>query len=219
MITILVTHMRRMLISFGTPAAGTQFKRAHQGWIFQPPTPWILGPRPRYLVSETQKVQTEMVLGASNLVTWSILILATIWLVLFPMGSLVLLGVPSDWSDRLLVFILFCLLVPVLQNFCVFFALRALLKGSPRATEQITLAERLDAVAATFSIGVLITYLVLSLSLFLFNAYIVLVAGTWDALSFLGVAVVGWFVIWVGALLRAKLVSSGRTRTPEPDVA
>lgn len=200
-----------MLIRFGTPIADTQFKRARQGWIFQPPTPWILGPRPRSLVSETQKVQTEMVLGASNLVTLSILILATIWLVLFPMGSLVLLGVPSDWSDRLLVFVLFCLLVPVLRNFCVFFALRALLKGSPRATEQITLAERLDAVAATFSIGVLITYLVLSLSLFFFNAYIVLVGGTWGALSLLGVAVFSWLVIWIGALLRAKLVSSGRT--------
>jgi hypothetical protein len=81
--------MRRMFLRFGTSIADGHFKRAHQGWIFQAPTPWILGPRSHYLVSEEQKAKIEMVLGASTFVVW-LLSAVTVSVVLFSMPSLLL---------------------------------------------------------------------------------------------------------------------------------
>lgn len=51
--------MRRMLLRFGTPVADTQFKRASQGWIFRARSPWVVCPRPHYLVNDTEKCEIE----------------------------------------------------------------------------------------------------------------------------------------------------------------
>ena len=114
--------MRRMLTRLGTSGAETRFKRAAQGWIFRAPTPWILGPRPHYLVSDAQKAKIEMVLGLSFLVTC--LLLAASVLFLMP-PSVVLKSVPY-FEDRLLIFVVYCLGVSGLQNLGHCFAFRAI---------------------------------------------------------------------------------------------
>src|SRR5205814_2070566 len=130
---LMETNMQRMLQRLGASTADTQFKRAPQGWIFRAPTPWVLGPRPHYLVSEALKAKIEVVLGASHLV---------VWLFLIPIGFVLILSVgsvppkvPSVASGLLLIFLYCSLLLPGLQNLWHCLALRALLKNSSRTTE------------------------------------------------------------------------------------
>jgi hypothetical protein len=203
--------MRRMFLRFGTSIADGHFKRAHQGWIFRAPTPWILGPRPHYLVSEEQKAKIEMVLGASTFVVW-LLSAVTASVVLFSMPSL-LLNAPSDGTNALLIFAVCCLIL-IGQNLFHCFMLRVLLKGSPRTAERITFAQRLETPAAMHSVGRLRFLVMLFLAVFLvlsfFLAYQALVVGAWDLFLSLAVAASVGAAIYMGALLRVKL------RSPEP---
>jgi hypothetical protein len=50
--------------------AASQFRRSADAWIFRAPTPWVVGPRPHYLLDNSQKAKIELILGASHAVTW-----------------------------------------------------------------------------------------------------------------------------------------------------
>ena len=171
--------MRRMFLRFGASIADGNFKRAHQGWIFRAPTPWILGPRPHYLVRAEEKAKIEMVLGAGTLVVW-LLSAVTALVVLFWMPPL-LLNAPSDGTKALLTFAVCCLIL-IGQNLFHCFMLWVLLKGSPRAAERITFAQRLEAPAAMHSVRHLRFLLLLFLAVFLvlsfLLAYQLLAGGT-----------------------------------------
>jgi hypothetical protein len=202
--------MRRMLTRLGTSGAETRFKRAAQGWIFRAPTPWILGPRPHYLVSDAQKAKIEMVLGLSFLVTC--LLLAASVLFLMP-PSVVLKSVPY-FEDRLLIFVVYCLGVSGLQNLGHCFAFRAILKNSPRTSEKIRLDERLKGLTGMYSAEQLKFLLVLFLVLFVgsfFQLAYQLSKGSAGHLflPIAGIVALGYVVILFGALLRVKL-RSGR---------
>lgn len=97
---LIVTHVHHLLLRYGASIAAVQFKRTPQAWIFRAPTLWFLGPRPHYLVSETQKLKIETLFGASNCVSW--LLLAAVGLMLF----LWALSVPlrSVTTDLMLIF-------------------------------------------------------------------------------------------------------------------
>jgi hypothetical protein len=196
--------MRRMLLRFGTSIAEGHFKRAHQGWIFRAPTPWILGPRPHYLVSEEHKAKIEKVLGASTFM---------VWLLSAVLALVVLLWMPLDGTKALLIFAVCCLIL-ISQNLYHCFTLRMLLKDSPRTAERITFAQRLETPAAMHSVGHLRFLVMLFLALFLglsfLVAYQALVVGAWDLFLSLAAAVSAGTAIYMGALLRVKL------RSPEP---
>jgi hypothetical protein len=205
--------MRPTLLRFGNSTANWRFKRAPHGWIFRAPTLWILGPRPHYLINEAQKIKIEMVLGASYFVDW--LVLAAIASVLFLMTPSILLKTPLVMNNRLLVFILCCLVIYGLHELYDYFALRSVLKSLPRTSEKITLGERLEGPAGHYSIDQLRFLFILFIglfigSLFLF-AYQALTANAWDVfLSIAGIVASGWAAILFGALLRKKLRSSER---------
>lgn len=193
--------MRPMLLRLGTSVAETRFKRAPQGWIFRAPTPWILGSRAYYRVSDAQKAKIELVLGASHSVVW--LLCGALGLVMFLGAPLVLLHVTGEW-----ILFLGILLVMGLQNLWHCFALRAVLDNASRTTEQITFSERLETPAAMNSFGRLIFLLVLFLILSFLLGYHSVTANT---LSYVWVAVFGGVVIYLAALFRVKFRSSGRT--------
>jgi hypothetical protein len=200
-----------MFRRFGASIAEPHFRRAHQGWIFRAPSPWILGPRPHYLVSEEQKAEIEKVLGASTLVVGLLSALAAL-VVLLWMPPL-LLSAPLDETKALLVFAVCCLIL-IGQNLFHCFMLRGRLKNSRRTTERITFAQRLEAPAAMHSVGYLRFLVLLFLALFLglsfLVAYQALVAGALDLFLSLGAAVSVGTAIYMGALLRVKLRSPER---------
>ena len=198
--------MRRVLLRLGTSTAEMRFKRAPQGWIFRAPTPWILGPRPHYLVSDAQKAKIEVALGASTLVVW--LLAAVIAAIVFLWPSLA--SVTTLYKHFL--FLALCCLLLVGQNFYNCLALRAILKGSPRASETITLDERLKVPAGMYFVEqlkfLLVLFLVLFVGSFLLLAYEL---ANGNALGLFlpigGIVASGYAVILFGALLRAKLRS------------
>jgi hypothetical protein len=201
--------MRRMLPRFGKSIAEGHFKRARQGWIFRAPTPWILGPRPHYLVSEEHKAKIEKVLGANTFTVWLLsAVLALVVLLWMP-----LLNAPLDGTKALLIFAVCCLIL-IGQNLYHCFTLRVLLKDSPRTPERITFAQRLETPAAMHSVGYLRFLVMLFLAVFLvlsfLLAYQALVVGAWDLFLSLAVAASAGTAIYMGALLRVKL------RSPEP---
>jgi hypothetical protein len=200
--------MRRMLTRLGTSGAGTRFKRAAQGWIFRAPTPWILGPRPHYLVSDAQKAKIEVVLGASTLVVW--LLAAVIAAIVFlwpPLASVTTLY-------KHFLFLALCCLLLAGQNFYNCLALRAILKGSPRTSEKIRLDEWLKGPAGMYSAEqlkfLLVLFLVLFVGSFFLWAYQLSKGNAGDLfLSIGGIVALGCAAILFGALLRVKL-RSGR---------
>jgi hypothetical protein len=206
-------NMRRMLLRLGNSiAADRLFRRTPQGWVFRVSTPWILGPHPHYLVSEAQKARIEVVLGASHVAAW--LFCAAIWLVLFPLAPSALLQALPDATGRLLaLFLIISSLVVIgLQNLWHCFALRALLRNAPRTPEQITFAQRYEALVAMHSIEQLKFLLVLFLGLFLASVFLFAYQATlghmWDFLWC--VPITGGAAIYFGALVRAKLHLAGQ---------
>src|SRR5262245_47005873 len=198
--------MRRMLQRLGASiAADRLLKRTPQGWIFRAPTPWILGRHPHRLVSEGQKTKIEIVLGASHLTEW--LFCVALWLVLFPLAPTVLLQALPDETGRLLALLLGSLMVIGLRNLCQCFALRALLRNAPHTPEQITFAQRNEALLARHSIERLKFLLVLFLGLFLASVFLFAYQAThgpiWGFLLY--VLVTGGTAIYFGVLVRAKL--------------
>jgi hypothetical protein len=203
--------MRRILQRLGASiAADRLLKRTSQGWIFRAPTPWILGPHPHYLVSEAQKTKIEIVLGASHLTEW--LFCAALSLVLFPLAPSVLLQAIPDETGRLLALFLSFLMVIGLRNLWQCFALRALLRNAPHTPEQITFAQRNEALLARYSIEQLKFLLVLFLGLFLASvflfAYQAALGHIWDFLLY--VLITGGTAIYFGVLVRAKLQLAGQ---------
>jgi len=185
-------------------------KPTSQGWIFRAPTPWILGAHPHYLVSETQKTKIEIALGASHLTEG--LFCAALWLVFFPLAPSVLLHVLPDATGRLLALFLSFLVVMGLRNLWQCFALRALLRNAPRTPEQITFAQRNEALLARHSIEQLKFLLVLFLGLFLASVFLFAYQAThghiWGFLLY--VLVTGGSASYFGVLVRAKLQSAGQ---------
>jgi hypothetical protein len=203
--------MRRILQRLGASiAADRLLKRTSQGWIFRAPTPWILGLHPHHLVSEAQKAEIEIILGASHLTEW--LFCAALWLVLFPLAPSVLLQVLPDGTGRLLALFLSSLAVIGLRNLWQCFALRALLRNAPHTPEQITFAQRNETLLARYSIEQLKFLLVLFLGLFLASVFLFAYQATlghvWDFLWC--VPITGGAVIYFGVLIRAKLQLAGQ---------
>jgi len=163
-------------------------------------------------VDETQKAKIKMLLAASNLMLS--LILFTVLSLLLLMTHSVLPKIPLVSNDFLPAFLLCGLFVVVLHNLYHCFALRRLLKNSPRTTEQIKFADRLETVAAMYSVWHLkfdvVFFLVVFLSILFFTVYQAVVANVWDVFRYLGLAVLGWATIYFAVLLRVKLGQSGR---------
>jgi len=126
-------QIRRVLQRIGASALETQFKLATDAWIFRAPTPWLFGCRQHYLVSEAQKADIEMRVGAGCLVALALMI-----------GSILLLT---------RTFVIPCLLlIGILRYLYDCVALRSLLSDAPQTTERITFADRLRAKGAMFSL-------------------------------------------------------------------
>jgi hypothetical protein len=205
--------MRHMLLRLGALVDQRDFKRSRQGWIFRAPILWCLGPRPHYLVSDTQKAKIEMVVGAGNLV--ASLLLPAMALVLFLWAPSTLPMAPSVAHAPVLFFVIFGLvvcsfLVSGLQNLYRYVGLRPLLKNLPRTTEKITFAERLKPLTATVPVWFLIVPLIMVLATLFFSAYEALTANAWDIFPYLAVAVSSWWIIYISAMLWVKLRLPGR---------
>jgi hypothetical protein len=133
--------------------AYADFKPGDGGWIFRAPVPWILGPRPHYLLTGSQKARVEQIYGRIFLV-FSALALALILLIIWPSSESAqnvlppsILGFPRDTLAALV-----CgALGAWLQSASRYLALRSLLRNAPQTFEQITFRDRLRAHAARHS--------------------------------------------------------------------
>jgi hypothetical protein len=195
--------MRRMLQRLGASnAADRLLKRTSQGWIFRAPTPWILGPHPHYLVSEAQKAKIEIVVGAS-----------TVGNLLLSAAVFVLLWAPALSLDASIQIFALCCLIAIAQNLYHCCAFRDLLKNSSRTPEQITFAQRNEALLAAYSVAHLMFLLMLFLVLFLGVSSLLVyqaLVGTVDLFFWVSAIALGGVTIYCGALLRLKRRSLGR---------
>jgi len=76
--------MWRILQALGRRMTATQFRRAAEVWIFRAPSPWVVGPRPHYLVNEAQKTTIEAIVGVGHIIFYLLAAVAVAWFVFYP---------------------------------------------------------------------------------------------------------------------------------------
>jgi uncharacterized membrane protein len=101
-------------------------------------------------------------------------------------------------------------LLPYLQNLFHCFAFGPLLKRVPRTVDHITLAARLKMAASLCPTWLLIIYFVIFSFLFAFSAYQTFATAPPKILPFAALILVGWLMIYIVSLLRAKFKPSSR---------
>jgi len=181
--------------------AASQFRRSADAWIFRAPAPWVVGPRPHYLVNEAQKSTIETIVGVGYILLYLFVILAIVWFALYPGARIV--NRSSQLEDHLLTFMLGCLSLGVLYNVYQYFALWPLLRRLPRTAEQITLVER-SAPMARLSIPLLIFALLFLAAMMLFIAHGALKSHGWDPAAYIAIVAIGALGAYYGAALWVK---------------
>lgn len=130
-----------------------QFKRVPEGWLFMTANPWIIGPRPAYIVSEAQKlaiaagVRRARYLGMVLSLAMAMLQI-TVYLVTPSLLDLQSLAAWLELGGFVIVFM-------VIGTICNNLILRPLLHDLPRTSQKISLVDKLRSQSEAMSIRAL----------------------------------------------------------------
>ena len=186
------------------PFAGMEelsFKRTPEGWVFQAPNWWLIGPRRHYLVNEAQKSK----IAAQLRRMWTMVLLVII--------ALIAIGLPLSKSligDKnpiamLGAFFLCGAVAGMMVSAYTIRRLRRVIAGLELTTQRITQREAILGQARIFSRARIAFFALLSLALLALQLLnpVVFAAG-WSTISVVGVTLFGATTIYWFALLIAK---------------
>jgi hypothetical protein len=177
------------------------FKRTPEGWVFQAPNPWLIGPRRHYLVNDAQKAE----IAAQLRRMWTMVLLAII--------ALVAVAVPLSMSlmgDKhpiamLAAWVLFGAVAGFMVSAYTVLRMRPMIAGLAPTTQRITQCEAVLGQARIFSRSRIAFFGLLSVALLALELANPLVfAAGWNAITIVGVVLFGATTIYWSILFIAK---------------
>jgi hypothetical protein len=185
-----------------SPFAGMEelsFKRISDGWVFQAPNPWLIGPRQSYLLNDAQKLEVAAQLRRM----WTIVLVTII--------VLVAIGLPL-WSSfvgdshplaMLGASTLFGAVAGFMVNAYTVRRMRPMIIGTEPTIQRITQREAILSQARIFSRARITFFGMLSAALLALTVTNAAVGG-WNTLDVIGVLLFGMMTIYWLALLIVK---------------
>jgi hypothetical protein len=177
------------------------FMRTPEGWVFQAPNPWMIGPRRHYLVNDAQKA----VISGHLRRMWTMTLLAILVMVV------VAIPVSEDFGGirhpfvMLSVFVLLGAAGGFVVSALAAYRLRPVIAGLEPTTQRITRLGAIQTQARIFSRARIAFFGILSIALLVLELMSPFVfAHGWSALTVTGVVIFGATTIYWSILFIAK---------------